>query len=116
MRQRRSLAGPHRDAIDLLVDGADAAGSASAGQARSFLLALTLAVHEVHRQERGSAPVALLDDLDSELDDERAAAICREMAAQGQALVTTAHPAWASRVAASERTFHVADGHFAPAS
>jgi DNA replication and repair protein RecF len=116
MRNRRSLVGPHRDAIQLLIDGADAADSASAGQARSLLLALTLAVHEVHRQERGSAPVALLDDLDSELDDDRAAAVCREVATRGQALVTTTHPTWASRVAGSERTFHVADGCFAPAS
>jgi DNA replication and repair protein RecF len=115
MRRRQSLVGPHRDAIELLIDGRDAADSASAGQARSLLLALTLAVHEVHRHERGTAPVALLDDLDSELDDDRAAAVCHEMAAQGQALVTTAHPAWASRVAGSERTFHVADGGFSPA-
>jgi DNA replication and repair protein RecF len=115
IRQRRSLAGPHRDAIDLLIDGVDAGDSASAGQARSLLLALTLAVHEVHRQERGSAPVALLDDLDSELDDDRAAAICRETAAHGQALVTTAHPAWATRIARRERTFHVADGCFSAA-
>jgi DNA replication and repair protein RecF len=115
IRHRRSLVGPHRDAIELRIDGVDAADSASAGQARSLLLALTLAIHEVHREERGSAPVALLDDLDSELDDERAVAICREMASRGQALVTTAHPSWASRVAGSERTFHVANGCFAPA-
>jgi DNA replication and repair protein RecF len=116
LRQRRSLVGPHRDEIELLVDGEDAAATASAGQARSLLLALTLAIHEVHRGERGSAPVALLDDVDSELDDERAATVCREMAARGQALVTTAHPSWASRIAGTERTFHVADGRFAAAS
>ena len=115
-RLRRSLVGPHRDPIDLLIDGIEASMSASAGQARSLLLALTLATRDVFRQETGSVPVALLDDLDSELDDERAGALCREIASHGQALVTTAHPAWARYVAKWGCTFHVADGHFAPAS
>lgn len=114
-RARRSLVGPHRDAITFSIDGADASASASAGQARSLLLALTLATLEVHRAERGRAPLALLDDLDSELDDQRAGALCRAIAGRGQALVTTAHTGWASRVASGARTFHVADGRFAEA-
>jgi recombinational DNA repair ATPase RecF len=48
----------------------------------------------VFRQETGSVPVALLDDLDSELDDERAGALCREMASNGQALVTIVDLVW----------------------
>jgi len=37
------------------------------------------------------------------------------IAGRGQALVTTAHNGWASRVASGARTFHVADGRFAEA-
>jgi DNA replication and repair protein RecF len=114
-RARRSLVGPHRDTILFCIDGVDASASASAGQARSLLLALTLASLEVYRAERGRAPLALLDDLDSELDDQRAGALCRAIAGRGQALVTTAHTGWASRVASGARTFHVADGCFAEA-
>ena len=109
-RARRSLVGPHRDAIALRVDGDEAADVASSGQARSLLLALTLAAIEVYRQERGQAPVALLDDLDSELDEERTAALCHEVAARGQALVTTAHPGWARRLGGDTRLFTVEDG------
>jgi DNA replication and repair protein RecF len=110
LRVRRSLVGPHRDAITFLVDGVDAADSASAGQARSLLLALTLATMDIYRRERGTSPLALLDDLDSELDDERARALCREVASHGQALVTTAHPGWADRIAEGGRSFEVSAG------
>jgi DNA replication and repair protein RecF len=109
-RARRSLVGPHRDAVALTVDGQEAGEFASAGQARSLLLALALAALEVYRQESGTAAVALLDDLDSELDEERAAALCREVAGRGQALVTTAHPGWARRLATQARVFEVEAG------
>jgi DNA replication and repair protein RecF len=106
----RSLVGPHRDAVALLVNGEEAADKASAGQARSLLLALALAALEIYREERGEAAVALLDDLDSELDEERAEALCREVGGRGQALVTTAHPTWAERLRTQARLFHVEGG------
>jgi DNA replication and repair protein RecF len=109
-RARRSLVGPHRDAVHLLVNGEDAGVSASSGQCRSLLLALVMALLEVYHAERSRAAVALLDDLDSELDEERAAALCREVAGRGQALVTTAHPAWAHRLAGLGRLFEVEAG------
>ena len=109
-RARRSLVGPHRDAVALTVDGREAGEVASSGQARSLLLALALAALAVYRQERGTSAVALLDDLDSELDEHRASALCREVAARGQALVTTAHPGWARRLGSVARVFEVEEG------
>ncbi|HEY6547485.1 MAG TPA: DNA replication and repair protein RecF [Vicinamibacteria bacterium] len=106
----RSLIGPHRDAVSLLLNGEEASRAASAGQARSLLLALALATLEIFRQERGEAAVALLDDLDSELDEERALLLCRQVAARGQALVTTAHPGWAQKLSAEAQIFHVEAG------
>jgi DNA replication and repair protein RecF len=109
-RARRSLVGPHRDAVALTVDGREAGEVASSGQVRSLLLALALAALSVYRQERGTSAVALLDDLDSELDEHRASALCREVAARGQALVTTAHPEWARRLGGLARVFEVEEG------
>jgi DNA replication and repair protein RecF len=109
-RARRSLVGPHRDTVALRVDGEDAALTASSGQARSLLLALTLAAIEVYRKERGEAPVALLDDLDSELDEARLLAVCRGAAERGQVLVTTAHRDWVTRLDGRARVFEVRDG------
>jgi DNA replication and repair protein RecF len=106
----RCLVGPHRDAIDLLIDGLDASPSASSGQVRSLLLALTLATLRVYREQTGRTAVALLDDLDSELDADRAQAVCRTVAQEGQALVTSAHPEWASRLGDVGRLYRVAAG------
>jgi DNA replication and repair protein RecF len=114
-RAGRSLAGPHRDAVTLTVDGHDASAFASSGQARSLLLALALASLEVYQAEVGQAAVALLDDLDSELDEERAVALCAEVARRGQALVTTAHEGWARRLGAGGRLFAVEEGQVSAA-
>ncbi len=106
----RSLAGPHRDLVELRLDGRDVAEGASSGQARSLLLALALASLRVYREETGRAAVALLDDLDSELDGERASALCAEVARRGQALVTSAHPAWAESLRSLGRIYRVSEG------
>lgn len=109
-RAGRTLSGPHRDQVRLELDGEDAAQAASSGQARSLLLALALASLDVYHEERGTAAVALLDDLDSELDAERATAVCRQVVAKGQALVTTAHPGWAERLGDLGGVFRVEAG------
>jgi DNA replication and repair protein RecF len=114
-RARLSLAGPHRDRVHLTIDGEDAERVASSGQARSALLALTLAAAEVCRDEHGHRATLLLDDLDSELDFERTRALCERVAGTGQALVTTAHPAWAERLDGLARRFAVAAGEVRPA-
>src|SRR6185295_18603152 len=114
-RARLSLAGPHRDAVAITVDGQEAMSVASSGQARSALLALTVATLDIYREETGRPAIALLDDLDSELDEERTTGICREVAARSQALVTTAHPAWAERLDGLARRFHVNAGAVVPA-
>jgi DNA replication and repair protein RecF len=106
----RCLVGPHRDPVALLLDGKDAADGASSGQARSLLLALALAALRVYREETGRTAVALLDDLDSELDAERAGALCAEVAEGGQALVTSAHPGWAESLRPLGRVFCVEGG------
>jgi DNA replication and repair protein RecF len=105
-----TLAGPHRDSVAMLLNGRDAAQEASSGQARSLLLALALASLEVYREETGRAAVALLDDLDSELDPERTGALCRDVAARAQALVTSAHPGWTQHLDTEGRVFQVSDG------
>lgn len=106
----RSLAGPHRDGVALLLDGRDAGEAASSGQARSLLLALVQASLRLYREETGRAAVALLDDLDSELDEERAGTLCSELAHRGQTLVTSAHPGWAEGLRGQGRIFQVSEG------
>jgi DNA replication and repair protein RecF len=106
----RSLAGPHRDPVELLLNGRDAALEASSGQARSLLLALVLATLDVYREETGRNAVALLDDLDSELDQDRTHAVCTHLASRAQALVTSAHRGWAEDLRSQGQLFHVSGG------
>ncbi len=65
------LAGPHREDLELLLDGQSARVFASQGQQRSAVLSLKLAEAACVREITGEWPVMLLDDVLSELDDSR---------------------------------------------
>ena len=89
LERRISLVGPHRDDWSLTVEARDACRYASQGEQRSLALAIRLAGHAVVAEVAGAAPVLLLDDVFSELDDTRSAGLVARLPA-GQALVTTA--------------------------
>ncbi len=84
-----TLVGPHRDDWDLSLGGLAARTHASQGEQRSLALALRLGGHEVVRGAVDREPVLLLDDVFSELDDRRAAALVHLLPGD-QTLVTTA--------------------------
>ncbi len=68
-----SLYGIHRDDVCLMINGNDARSYASQGQQRSLALALKMAEGDLARASIGEYPVFLLDDVLSELDDNRRA-------------------------------------------
>lgn len=68
---QRSTVGPHRDDLDLYMDGKLVKKFASQGQLKSYLLAMRLAQYEVLRQAKGAAPILLLDDIFDKLDARR---------------------------------------------
>ena len=106
-----TLVGPHRDELHLTIDGLDARYQASQGEQRTLALALRLAGHVVVRELAGAAPVLLLDDVFSELDAQRAAALVRNLP-PGQTLLTTAGALPPDVVA--QRTLLVRAGHVEP--
>jgi DNA replication and repair protein RecF len=89
VRRGVSTVGPHRDDVVLSVGGAPARTQASQGEQRTLALALRLAAHHVVTAESGSPPVLLLDDVFSELDPDRSAALLAHLP-EGQTLLTTA--------------------------
>jgi DNA replication and repair protein RecF len=89
VRRGVSTVGPHRDDVVLSVGGAPARTQASQGEQRTLALALRLAAHHVVTAEAGSPPVLLLDDVFSELDPDRSAALLAHLP-EGQTLLTTA--------------------------
>ena len=66
-----TLAGPHRDDVEVIINGKNARSYASQGQQRSAVLSLKLAEAAVLREKMGEDPVILLDDVLSELDNSR---------------------------------------------
>ena len=63
--------GPHIDDIKFLINGRDLRSFGSQGQQRTAVLALKLSELEFLREETGSYPILLLDDVMSELDEQR---------------------------------------------
>ncbi|MBQ6884196.1 MAG: DNA replication/repair protein RecF [Clostridia bacterium] len=63
--------GPHRDDIIFKINGISARNFGSQGQKRSIALALKLAGAEVIKEISGEYPICLLDDVMSELDENR---------------------------------------------
>jgi DNA replication and repair protein RecF len=88
-----SSVGPHRDDLGLRFGERPVRGMASQGQHRAVVLALELAEMEVIVRARGVRPVLLLDDVSSELDRDRTAALLRAIRRQdGQVVLTTTRP------------------------
>lgn len=108
LRRSTSTVGPHRDDVLLQIGGLAARSHASQGEQRSLALALRLAVDSEVRDRRGVEPVLLLDDVFSELDAGRAAALL-ETLPPGQRILTTASPVLPAGVQ-PDLLIRVADG------
>ncbi len=91
LRRGQSQVGPHRDDVVLTISGLPSRTHASQGEQRSLALALRLASHRVLTVAHGTAPVLLLDDIFSELDPGRAAALLDNLP-HDQVLLTSAGP------------------------
>lgn len=63
--------GPHRDDFKISINGNDSKIYASQGQQRSLVLSLKLSEVEILKKDTGYYPVLLLDDVYSELDEDR---------------------------------------------
>ncbi len=90
---QRSNAGIHKDDIAMQLDGQVFKTTASQGQRKSLLFALKLAEFELLKQNKGFAPLLLLDDVFEKLDDNRMNQllhwVCNENS--GQVFITDTH-------------------------
>ena len=87
--RKRAVVGPHTDKIELLLDGKPAAKYASQGQQRSIVLALKMAEAEIIRDSCGQEPILLLDDVMSELDENRREKLMSSLDDYAQVFITT---------------------------
>lgn len=85
-----SLIGPHRDDLDIQIGGLSSRAFASQGQCRSLVIALKVAQLELTKEAQKLAPILLLDDIISELDEERVKSLLGYLSQYtGQMFLTT---------------------------
>jgi DNA replication and repair protein RecF len=93
LRRGSATFGPHRDELEMNLDGRLTRRHASQGQQRILTLAIKSAELECVRQVRGTHPILLLDDVSSELDPTRTGAVYDFLRrTPGQVFVTTTRP------------------------
>lgn len=108
MINRITTVGPHRDDMDILINGRSARLYGSQGQQRSCVLALKLAEASLLKQMTGDEPIVLLDDVMSELDESRQDYILNHLKDR-QIFITCCDANTVLRLKQG-KTFHISDG------
>jgi DNA replication and repair protein RecF len=94
LRLRQTIVGPHRDDIELLVQGKKAPQFASEGQQRTVALALKIAQARLFALDEGTPPLLLIDDIFGELDPVRRNLLLANLPGDAQKLVTATTMQW----------------------
>ncbi|MEK9675644.1 MAG: DNA replication/repair protein RecF [Chloroflexota bacterium] len=87
-----TVIGPHRDDLDVFLNGNPAQSYASRGQSRTIALSLKLAEAVFVREVTGRSPVLALDDILSELDPRRRELVLESATKHQQVLLTATEP------------------------
>ncbi len=113
LRRGMTLIGPHRDDLRFLVNGVDLTRFGSRGQQRTATLSLKLAEVALMTAKKQEAPILLLDDILSELDENRRTYLSRILRDQAQVFLTTTDLAQLSpQLRAEARLIRVESGRF----
>ncbi|MBQ8574838.1 MAG: DNA replication/repair protein RecF [Clostridia bacterium] len=100
--------GPHKDDLEIMLNSMDARSYGSQGQQRSCALALKLSEASILKKYSGEQPIALLDDVMSELDGKRQKYLIKYF--DGWQVFVTCCDRSHLRKIKSDKTFKIADG------
>lgn len=91
---QRTTSGVHKDDLLTQLNGRSFKGVASQGQRKSLLFAFKLAEFALLKENKGFAPLLLLDDVFEKLDDERMKNLLEWVCINndGQVIITDTHP------------------------
>jgi DNA replication and repair protein RecF len=92
VRRGTTHTGPHRDEVQLLLDGRDLRSFGSNGQQRSAAIALRMLEAQTLQMALRTSPLLLLDDPFAELDADRSARILGLLGGRGLGQVVLAVP------------------------
>ena len=111
---RATLVGPHRDDMQLLLNGKSAAQFGSEGQKRTLAIALKMAQAEYLAGIHGSPPVLLIDDVMGELDVKRRSGFLplleQARRTSGQVFMTCTEENWPSELGKDLQRWEVVEG------
>ena len=114
-RRGTTLVGPQRDDLCFTINGADARVYGSQGQQRTVALSLKLAEFRLIEEYVGEAPVILLDDVMSDLDDARRKHLLKWVRGRGQTFITCTNlRAFPRDILAEAITYQVVAGTITP--
>lgn len=102
------FAGPHRDDMEIRLNGREIRSFASQGQLRTLILGIKIACLKILEDSTGHRPILLLDDVFSELDDTRKHKLL-ESIQEIQTFITTADEMDLARVPGAH-IIHIAAG------
>jgi DNA replication and repair protein RecF len=94
IRLRTTISGPHRDDIEILLEGRQAVSFASEGQQRSIALAMKLGQARRLEAFAGGSPLCLIDDVFGELDPDRRNNLLTALPTSAQKFVTATTLNW----------------------
>jgi len=106
-KYRTTIIGPHRDDFAFIVNGMELRTFGSQGQQRTAVLSLKLAELELIKAETGEYPLLLLDDVFSELDEQRREMLLHYLSGRIQTFISSSEPVDAGN---EVRTFWIEAG------
>ena len=106
----RSLIGPHRDDLEILLEGREMRVFGSAGQQRSALLLLDLAAISLYNSWHGDYPLFLIDDVDAELDERRIRHLLEYLESRTQTFITTSKRSHLEGFISRANVYQIEDG------
>lgn len=110
LRRLSTSRGPHRDDFSFQIDNYSARQFASQGQQRSAVLALKFAELDYIRTHTHEQPLLMLDDVISELDEQRRTALLQHLGTDIQTFITTTDSDSVTRQTSAQTLLRVESG------
>jgi DNA replication and repair protein RecF len=105
-----ALIGPHRDDLEIHLDGREIRVYGSSGQQRSALLLLDLAAISLYNSSSNDHPVFIIDDVDAELDEGRIRHLLEYLENRTQTFITTSKRSHVEDFFSRASVFEIEDG------
>ena len=105
-----SLVGPHRDDLEVILDGHEIRVYGSSGQQRSALLLLDLAAISLYNLASNDQPVFVIDDVDAELDERRIRRLLEYLENRTQTFITTSKRTHVEAFFSRANVYEIEDG------